>query len=79
MGKRTKKQKDSKQESKCPKCSSNTLVPALYGKPLSRAIEKAERGEIILAGCKMPGDKIPQMKCKNCSYTKYRKKSISKK
>ena len=36
-----------------------------YGKPCDENIKKAERGEIILAGCRRPNNP-PKYACKKC-------------
>ena len=43
--------KETKNESKvkeCPKCGSKDYIPILHGYPSPEAIEKAEKGELIL-------------------------------
>ncbi|MEX1194954.1 MAG: hypothetical protein WED85_07850 [Dehalococcoidia bacterium] len=52
---------------KCPKCGQkNTVVPIMYGMPSGEAMEEAERGDLMLAGC-MVGDVDPQLNCRACA------------
>ena len=60
--------KETKNESKvkeCPKCGSKDYIPILHGYPSPEAIEKAEKGELILAGCCSFGDETTKQ-WKNC-------------
>ena len=54
-----------KEEIKCPQCGSSQIIPVHYGKPCDENIKKAERGEIILAGCRRPNNP-PKYACKKC-------------
>ena len=49
----------------CPKCGSNEYIPIVYGYPSSEGFKKAQKGEIILAGCCVFGDD-PTRRCKKC-------------
>ena len=51
---------------KCPKCGSSNYIPIVYGYPTSEAFEKADRGELILAGCCIFEPNPPSKRCKNC-------------
>ena len=55
----------------CPHCGSENYIPILYGYPTHEAFEKADRGELILAGCCIYESNPPNKKCKNCG-TSYR-------
>ena len=50
----------------CPHCGSTNYIPIVYGYPTHEAFEKAERGELILAGCCIFEPHPPNKKCKNC-------------
>ncbi|MDH5401585.1 MAG: hypothetical protein OEY49_03760 [Candidatus Heimdallarchaeota archaeon] len=39
---------------RCSNCNANSLIPITYGKPTESKRERAAKGEIILAGCKVP-------------------------
>ena len=48
----------------CPLChKSDSVVPFIYGKPGSRLIKMAEKGEIKLAGCSL-SNTSPKLFCK---------------
>lgn len=50
----------------CPKCGeSDSVAPILYGLPTDEAMEKAGRGEILVAGC-LVGDVDPNYRCHRC-------------
>ena len=36
---------------KCPQCSSDEVLPILYGMPSDVAVERSRRGEVALGGC----------------------------
>ena len=55
-----------KSEIKCPYCGSPNYIPIVYGFPTSEAFEKADRGELILAGCCIFEENPPTHSCKNC-------------
>jgi hypothetical protein len=55
---------------KCPKCESPNVIPIVYGKPSMEAMQKAERGEIILGGCILNRDR-KNFQCKDCG-TKFK-------
>ncbi len=59
---------NSKNQSKCPKCGSPNYIPIVYGYPSPEAFEKAERGELILAGCCIFEENPPVKCCKNCRH-----------
>ena len=54
---------------KCPKCGSPNYIPIVYGKPTYEAYEKGKCGELILAGCFLPGPNPPNKRCKNCQHS----------
>ena len=56
-------------QEKCQKCGSTEFIPVCYGYPTGKAMEKYKRGELILAGCCVLGEK-PSRVCKICN--KYR-------
>jgi hypothetical protein len=48
----------------CPVChKSNSVVPFIYGKPGSRLIKMADKGEVKLAGCSL-SNTSPRLYCK---------------
>lgn len=49
----------------CPHCGSGKTATILYGMPAPEAMEQAERGEIVLAGCVVSGID-PQLACRDC-------------
>lgn len=49
----------------CPHCGSSKTATILYGMPAPEAMEGAERGEVVLAGCVVSGDD-PQLACRDC-------------
>ena len=51
----------------CPKCKSSHTSGILYGYPTLEAFEAAERGEIILGGCKIYEGQ-PDYGCFDCDY-----------
>lgn len=51
----------------CPKCGSPHTKPILYGLPTWEAIQAAERGEVVLAGCVLMGDD-PKWYCPECGH-----------
>ena len=52
--------------SPCPKCGMpDKVVPILYGMPAGDAMEQAERGEIVFAGC-LVGGPDPRLSCRLC-------------
>ena len=53
-------------QEKCQKCGSTEFIPVCYGYPSGKAMEKYERGELILGGCCVLGDR-PSRVCKNCN------------
>lgn len=50
----------------CPHCGVDAVIPILYGMPTPSAMEAAERGEKLLAGCLVEGDD-PQLACRHCA------------
>ena len=55
-----------KDQEKCQKCGSTEFVPVCYGYPTEEAMEKYERGELILRGCCAFGEN-PTRVCKICN------------
>ena len=53
-------------QEKCQKCGSTEFIPICYGYPGGKAMEKYKRGELILAGCWILGEK-PRRVCKICN------------
>ena len=53
---------------RCPQCGSTSYIPICYGYPSHEGFLKAQRGEIILAGCCVPFHRNIG-KCKNCGTT----------
>ena len=53
---------------KCPKCGSSDYIPIVHGYPTHEAFEKAERGELILAGCCVFEPNPPNKSCKKCHH-----------
>ena len=45
---------------KCPKCGSSNVCEILYGMPTGEAHELAEQGKLILGGCDIIIDDLPQ-------------------
>ena len=68
MSSQTKESADigAKPQVKCPKCGCPNYIPIVYGYPTHEAFEKADKGELILAGCCIFEDNPPNKKCKNC-------------
>ena len=56
--------KISRRAKRC-KSGKHEFVTIVYGKPLTSAMEKAKKGEIILAGCKDLLGKFPKGNAKN--------------
>ena len=52
---------------KCPQCSSDEVLPILYGMPTDEAVERSRRGEVALGGCMVFPD-APEYTCKNCGH-----------
>src|SRR4051812_42632477 len=56
------------QKRKCPACRERGGVHLVHGEVLSPdVIARADRGEIVLCGCAIPG-KNPDWHCLSCSY-----------
>lgn len=53
-------------ESICPHCGSDKTAAILYGMPAPEAVEQAQRGEIVLAGC-VVSDHDPERACRECA------------
>ena len=68
MSSQTKESADigAKSDIKCPYCGSSNYIPIVYGYPTHEAFEKADRGELILAGCCIFEKNPPRHSCKNC-------------
>jgi len=52
---------------RCPKCGSDELIQISYGLPTTKAVERANKGEIILGGCVVSEDS-PLWCCNKCKY-----------
>ena len=55
-------------KNKCPKCGHSEYISIVHGYPTHEAFEKAERGELILAGCCVFEPNPPTKSCKNCHH-----------
>ena len=55
---------------KCPRCGSNNVCEILYGMPTGEAFELAEQGKLILGGCDIIMDDLPQPDygCLDCKF-----------
>ena len=53
---------------KCPRCSSDEVLPIAYGMPSEEMFEEAERGEIVLGGCGRFIGLSPDYTCQNCGH-----------
>ena len=53
------------EETRCPTCGSDRVVPILYGFPFGEMQEAADRGEAVLGGCIMSGHD-PMKACLRC-------------
>ena len=55
---------------KCPKCGSSNVCEILYGMPTGEAYELAEQGKLILGGCDIIIDDLPQPDygCLDCKF-----------
>jgi len=54
----------------CPKCATNTVVPAIIGMPDSDLMDLERDGHVVLRGCIVSGEQ-PQhpVQCTQCSWT----------
>lgn len=54
----------------CPKCGTDTVVPAIIGMPDSDLMDLEKNGHVVLRGCIVNGDE-PQhpVQCTQCSWT----------
>ena len=52
---------------KCPKCSSDLVVPIMYGMPGPEMQQDYFDGKIKLGGCGM-SEENPDYHCKDCNY-----------
>jgi hypothetical protein len=53
-------------KTKCPKCGNKKdVIPIIFGFPMQKTMDKAERGEVKLGGCCI-GNNDPQWYCKSC-------------
>ncbi len=55
---------------KCPKCGSSNVCEILYGMPTGEAYKLAEQGKMILGGCDIIIDDLPQPDygCLDCKF-----------
>ena len=55
---------------KCPRCGSNNVCEILYGMATGEAFELAEQGKLILGGCDIIMDDLPQPDygCLDCKF-----------
>jgi hypothetical protein len=51
----------------CPQCSSENIVPIVYGLPRPELIERAARGEVVLGGC-FVFERAPNPSCLSCHH-----------
>lgn len=49
----------------CPRCH-ETMVPIVYGLPPVELGEASSRGEVILGGCCIDEDEMPEWGCVRC-------------
>lgn len=52
---------------RCPRCSSEVVVPIAYGLPSPEMVESSRRGELALGGCVRFGG-APDYTCRNCGH-----------
>ena len=52
----------------CPRCSSDSVAPIVYGYPTAATMASAEAGEVELGGCIIGGDE-PDWHCRSCDYS----------
>lgn len=53
-------------ERPCPECDEQGLE-IIYGRPTSKTMDRAKRGEVVLGGC-MIGKGMPQWYCPKCEH-----------
>ncbi|MCD6309835.1 MAG: hypothetical protein J7M18_03915 [Candidatus Eremiobacteraeota bacterium] len=51
----------------CPRCSSEKVIPIVYGYPSQESLEMKKSGEIKFGGLKLSEDK-PGWHCKDCGH-----------
>jgi ribosomal protein L37AE/L43A len=51
----------------CPKCSSDQVLPIVYGRPGPELFEQAKRGEVALGGC-MVDEEAAIWCCQSCGH-----------
>ena len=54
-------------DTRCPRCNSEDVVPIVYGYPGDELTEASMRGEVALGGCVVFPD-APEYTCKNCGH-----------
>lgn len=52
---------------RCPRCGERAAVRILYGMPTPDAVEAAERGELVIAGCARERND-PSHECRACGH-----------